>query len=87
MNTGIQYESLKFKAELLKTVGLLLATPAGTVLMETFKHGPRYEWTYLIQVFMGIFSYVICQLMFGASCAIMDDRDWRIQRETRRDLR
>lgn len=84
LDTGTQLDHLKFRAELVKTLGLAAGTPFGTIVLETLTRGIEVNWYLPIKILIAAISLLISCFLLSSSYGIMETREWRIERENRR---
>jgi len=84
LDTGSKYESLKFKAELIKAIGLAFASPFGAIIIESLIRGIDMNWYLPIKLLIAMTSFLSSSFLLSLSYSIMEDREWRIEREIKR---
>jgi len=83
MYQGARYENLKFKAEIFRTMAFGVVSLFGSVIIHAVLVGVKLNWTLLwksLAAIVSLFGYLI---LINISQGIMDDREWRLNRERR----
>ncbi len=84
LNTGTQLDHLKFRAELVKTIGIAAGAPFSAIVIEALLRGIEINWYLPIKILIAVISLLISSFLLSSSYGIMETREWRIERENRR---
>jgi hypothetical protein len=84
LETGAsQFDHLKFRAELVKTIGLAFGAPFSAIIIEALLRGIEVNWFLPIKILIAVTSLLLSSFMLSTSYGIMEDREWRIERSRR----
>ncbi len=81
---GTQYENLKFRAELVKNMGFAAGTPFGLIVMDLVMEGLEFNGLLPIKVLVAYLSFITSSFLLSQSHVIIEDREWRLERNSRR---
>jgi hypothetical protein len=63
---------------------VLRGAPFGTTILEALFHGIALDIYFPVKILIAAASFLACWFILRESQAIMDGREWRIEREYRR---
>ncbi len=84
IDTSLKHENLKFRAELVKSIGLATGAPFGAVALEALLRGVVIDIYFPAKIIIAALSFFGSWFLINQSQAIMDSREWRVERESRR---
>ncbi len=84
IDTGTQYDYLKFKADIIKTGAFVIGSPFGGLVMQALISGLEMNWYLLIKIPIGLISLIECLVLLQSSYNVMQIRERLIRDDNRR---
>ncbi len=84
VDTGTQYDSLKFRAEATRMLAFIAGTPFGIFITQVVFTGMDLGWIFIFRLFAAMLSVIACDFLLKVSYNDMKLRDWCLERSFRR---